>query len=246
MEIKLIFNIPDRCIINTRIAKKTILENSELKSFEKKIIREDVQDIFWVAGIKPTNINIPALVNGMVSFDEVHFIRLQLKNQTKLKKACELLQNAIPYPLVLLVEHENSFCFNVAHKRINQNDKQKRTIEGFNYTTWLNNDNKLTEQFLDSLKIEKLNANNLRTLYESITERIIYLNSAEISGEFVVKDSTKAKQNVEVLNRIRAIDDEITSLKNKIKNESQFSAKVDMNMAIKKLEEEKKTISKEL
>jgi len=240
------FNIPPRCVVNTRIAKKTILDNNELKSFEKKIIREDLQDIFWAAGLKPVNSNIPALVNNVVSFDEIHFIRLELKNKSKLYKTCELLQAAIPYPLVLLVDSEGEFCLNTADKRINQNEKQKRTIEHYNYTGWLNENDKITTAFLNSLLIEQLKANNLMELYNNITERIVNLNAAQVSGEFKIKDSRKVVDDVEKLNRIRIINDEISLLRNKIKNETQFSRKVEMNVELKNLENEKKQISKEL
>jgi len=46
-------------------------------------------------------------------------------------KLCELLQSAIPYPLIILLKHNEQYCFNTADKRINQVEKEKRVVSFF-------------------------------------------------------------------------------------------------------------------
>ena len=39
-------NIPERCLISQKITKKVLLENSELKASFKKVVRDDIQEMF--------------------------------------------------------------------------------------------------------------------------------------------------------------------------------------------------------
>lgn len=239
MDINALFHIPERCILNNRIHKKVVLENAELKATEKKLIREGIEQMTWLAAIKPANSNIPAFEDETWIYDEVHWILVLLKTPDKYKRIAELLQKVIPYPLVLVFQQAEKLAVNLAEKRINQNDATKRTLEGMETTPWFNWKEGVGRQFVDSLSYEQQSIRNLKAHYEDLLRCIIAFQSAQMTGRFEVPDHGKTQQTVEQLGRIRQLEEEMTHLRSALKKESQFNRKVDLNVQLKKLEQTK-------
>ena len=110
----------------------------------------------WMASIKPSNSNIPEYKDENYVFEEVQFMLCTLNENTlsvNSDKCISLFQKYIPYQIVLIVEDDNGFILNTCDKRINLNDKSKRTIERQISTPVISKlyKNEVTSSFLDSL-----------------------------------------------------------------------------------------------
>jgi hypothetical protein len=90
---------------------------------------------------------------------------------------------------------------------------------------------------VDSCLVTGFSYQNLYEFYNDLTQRIIALNCAYISGNYSIDDVTK-DQRIQLLAQIQHKQKQLAVLRTAIKNESQFNKKVQLNMQIKKLVED--------
>jgi len=67
---------------------------------------------------------------------------------------------------------------------------------------------------------------NLKTLFDSYTSRIIALQAAELTGMFIIRKNERSKQAVQHLENIARLESEIITLLNRAKKESQLNIKL--------------------
>ena len=107
-------NLPDSCLLNSRIYKKMLLESSDLSGNDKKVITEDIDTLVWRYTLKPETINIPKLLTDEFDYPEIAVIHVTLKSPKRAKRVVEIVQRAIPYPLVLIISHDNRLWLSLA------------------------------------------------------------------------------------------------------------------------------------
>ncbi len=180
--------------------------------------------------------NIPPLVTEFLEYIEVAYIYVSLESKAHFRKIAEVIHR-IPYPVVLMMTYGNELCISTALKRINQADTSKLTIEEYLYSGWIDLDSQTTEQkaFLESMQIKQLSFENFYTFYQDISLRIVALQASALGGSFSTEQTPQKKQ---ILDKIEPLREQIVSLRSRIKKESQFNAKVRLNMRIKQLTEQ--------
>lgn len=224
-------NLPNSTVVERKLFKKQFLDNFSLTSNEKKILSECVDSITLHNLLNKHTINILPFQNETHNYQEIAIISVEINNPKKSKDIATIILH-IPYPVVLILKYENGILFNISPKRINQNDKQKLTIEEQNFTKWIDITAllPLDVEFLNSLDSMKQPFINFKDFFSSLVDKLIAYSASEISGKIALKEDTK-----ELLANIRTLDLQIIELKNKIKKESNFSDKVKMNIELKKL-----------
>ena len=237
-----ILNIPDRAIISKKISKAFFIRNFELSTVDKKILNEIVT-MDWLASIKPSNSNIPPVQNEIYIFEEIQIITCTVSGNLlkgTIDKVTNLFQKHIPYPIVLVVENADEFAINVCDKKINQNDKSKRTIETFITSFNISKLYKieLVNAFFRALDFEILDKTNLETTYKGYTSAIVQFQSAMVTGTFNKRSSARTEDDLKHLETIQRIEKEIITLSNQIKKESQLNAKVTLNIDIQRKRKE--------
>ena len=165
----------------------------------------------------------------MREYPEVEVIEVLLHKDYKLKRIAEIIMRTIPYPMVLIFRLEGKVKFYVAHQRTNQSDSSKNTIEEFVATDWLESDSTL----FDKLDIKQMRFANFYALYSDIVDTISIYNLSTI---IPTDDNITGAEARELSAQIEDIEQEITSLRGKLKKESQFNRKMELNIEIKKLE----------
>src|SRR5690554_316545 len=248
-----ILHIPERALLNKRLTKAFFLKNFQLSPVEKKLLNNDISGMQWLASVKPSNTNISESIDKSYHFEELQVIVVTLnRNLPELhKRVTELLQKHIPYQLLVIVENTEEFIINACDKRVNLNDSYKRTIETYYTTKAIPKlyKNEITSQFFKNLSFEELNKTNLRTTYESWIQAIIQYKSANLTGQFKKRTQKRTEEDMNLLLKIEAIDQEIIRLTNQIKKETQLNNRVNLNVAIqlkrKEIENIKNTLSKE-
>jgi len=134
--------------------------------------------------------------------------------------------------MLLIFKLEDKIRFYMAHQRTNQSDSSKNTIEEFVSTDWLESDSAL----FDKLDIKQMRFINFYTLYSDIVDAIsIY----KLSTIMPTDDNITGTEARELSAKIEEIEQEITSLRAKLKKESQFNRKMELNIEIKRLEQNK-------
>lgn len=225
-------NIPDNCFIGNTIYKKLFYENADLSTNDKSLFTDTINKVTWLYCLKPETINISAYKDEVREYPEVEVIEVLLHKDYKLKRIAEIIMRSIPYPMVLIFRLEGKVKFYVAHQRTNQSDSSKNTIEEFISTDWLESDGTL----FDKLDIKQMRFANFYALYSDIVDTISIYN---LSTFIPTDDNITGAEARELLTKIEDIEQEITSLRAKLKKESQFNRKMELNIEIKRLEQNK-------
>jgi hypothetical protein len=225
-------NIPDSCFVGSTIYKKLFYENAHLSSSDKSLFTDTINKIVWLYCLKPETINIPAYKDEVREYPEIEVIEVILNKEYGLNRIAEIIMRTIPYPMLLIFKLEDKIRFYVAHQRTSQSDSSKNTIEEFISTDWLRNDSDLFAK----LDIKQMRFTNFYTLYSDIVDAISIYN---LSAIMPTDDTVTGAKARELSAKIEDIEQRIANLRSKLKKESQFNRKMELNIEIKRLEQSK-------
>tara|TARA_B100001059_G_C17820717_1_gene578108 strand:+ start:213 stop:635 length:423 start_codon:yes stop_codon:yes gene_type:complete len=136
---------------------------------------------------------------------------------------------------------------NLTNKRINLNDKSKRTIEKSFTTNRINKtETETVKEFVKALSFDRIDRTNLNTVYQSYINAVIQFKSSEITGVFNDQNLQNNQRDIESIERKEILEIEITTLKNQLKKETQLNSQVSINMEIQKRKQEIQNIKQTL
>jgi hypothetical protein len=232
--------IPAGALVDQRVPKKLLVEQGAPTAADKRQIQDGIEEITWVAALKPTNIGVPAFLDAVREYLEIAVLTVALRPAAKPPRLIELIHRAIPYPLVLLVEHRNAVRLSLAHKRWSQGEAEKVVIEDVRQVP-LSTDTPTTEEasFLASLAVSQLPARDLFALYDGLLQRLAALEAARITGTFVPPESAERASTVrDGLDLHARLQRDIAILRATAAKQKQMNRRVEVNMEIKRLEAE--------
>lgn len=231
--------IPDSCQLDKRIFKKLFYDNGQLKAAEKTALSDDIDEIIWRYTLKPETINIPRYINSEREYHEIAIIQVTLKNNKRLKRLAQVIQRTIPYPILLVFTLEDKVLLNIADKRINKADQSKLVIDDLIYTDWLNLNelNDYQHTFIEHFEMKQFSYQDLYDCYQSISNAIINLNCAAITGNYPSETINTDIDRRACLAEIQRIEQQQNELRTALKKESQFNRKMAMNVQIKQLDQ---------
>ncbi|QYY58421.1 DUF4391 domain-containing protein [Dehalococcoides mccartyi] len=231
---------PDACV-NQRVPKKLLFEQDIPTAADKRQIQDGIEEMIWVAALKPTNIGVPIFKDNVREYLEIAVITTKLHISAKPTRIIELIHRAIPYPVVLITSVGESGCLSLAHKRWSQGEIGKVVIEDIRRTHDFIPEALNTEEasFIASLKISDLPNQDLYALYQGLIDCIAALGASKISGKFALPSSkVQAHLLSDNLDEHARIQREIIMLRAKAEKEKQLNRRVELNLEIKRLEEE--------
>lgn len=242
------FNAPKECIEGSRIPKKLFYEEYDMSSSDKELFIKAIDKIVLEYMFSEDRINIRTYKNDDIECEEIAVIRVFLHDYSKYKRICEIIQRAIPYSIILICECKQDILFNVANKRVNKNDSEKNTVDEMIFTDWisLKKQNKNESVFLEGINIRQWSYINFYKFYNSFVDRIKIFNASKYSGNIEVLNNLDIDKVKKLTDKIESLNLEVSSLKDKIKKETQFNKKMDINIRIKRLEAKKNELIKEL
>lgn len=223
--------IPLSCKIDKKLFKKQFTENFSLNINERKILTNFIESITLEYLLNKDKINIAPYVDEDRDYSEIAFITVEILDKSKQKAISSIIQY-IPYPMILFLVYENEFSLNITPKRINKSDSSKLVVEESIVSEWINleNQTEIEREFLKSLEIQNHPFINFYALYNSYLDKLIAFNASKHSGTLNVREDTKI-----LLDEIAVCETKTSELKNKIKKETSFSDKVNLNIELKKM-----------
>jgi hypothetical protein len=233
--------LPEDACLNQRVPKKLLLEQGAPTTADKRRLQDGVEEMFWVAAIKPTNCGVPAFRDGVREYLEISVITAVLRDAAKPARVIELIHRAIPYPVVLVTALRGTVALSLAHKRWSQGEAGKVVIEEVRCTVDFDPNTPTAEEahFLTSLTFAGLPACDLFALYQGWLDRVAALEAAQITGVFAPPDSpdrsTALHDGLEAHARLQR---DLTVLRAKAAKEKQINRRVELNLEIKRLETE--------
>jgi len=233
--------IPSDARVDQRVPKKLFMEQGAPTTADKRQIQDGIEEIVWVAALKPTNIGVPAFRDDVREYLEIAVLTVTLRAVAKPTRLTELVHRAIPYPVVLVAAHSDTVSLSLAHKRWSQGEKGKVVIEDVRRTAPFRPDAPTAEEasFLASVALSSLPARDLFVLYQGWLDRVAALEAARITGSFVPPDSPdRASALRDGLDTYARLQRDITVLRAQTEKETQVNRRVELNLEIKRLEAE--------
>jgi len=239
-------NLPARCELGKTIFKKQFYDNAGLSAADKKLITNNVEKVIWQYCLKPDTINIQPYIDDEHEFLEVQVIEARLKKDSRHQRIAEIIMRAIPYPVILQLTYNNKLMIAAGIPRINLADNQKHTIEEFVFSPWIGVENLSREDqdFLASIKASNLSFTNIFRFYSDFVDQLHLINAAKLAGKTLQGLDPQAAQRA--YEEITVIDKQLIALRAKMKKESMFNRKVELNVEVKQLQARQKKIRSSL
>jgi len=233
--------LPPDARVDQRVPKKLLLDQGIPTAADKRQIQDGIEEIHWIAALKPTNIGVPEYRDEVREYLEIAVLTVSFRQAAKPARLIELIHRAIPYPVVLLSGQSETVSLSLAHKRWSQGEAGKVVIENVCRTSSLNMETLEAQeaQFLSSLALSILPAADLFVLYQAWIDRLAGLEAASITGSFTPPTSAEHSTTLRdgLANHAR-LQYELTTLRNQAAKEKQLNRRVELNITIKRLEVE--------
>ncbi len=230
--------LPPNARVEQRVPKKLLMEQGAPTAADKRVIQDGIEELFWVAALKPTNIGVPGYQDEVREYLEIAVLTTTFRQGAKGGRLVELVHRAVPYPVVLVGTAVDGCTFSVAHKRWSQGEAGKVVLdEGYPQMTQISSEGSTEAGFLDSLAVSNLSRGNLFALYQGWIDRVAALEAARITGVYAVPGAIGESGAVrDGLDAHKAIERELVGLRARAKKEKQFNRRVELNLEIKRLE----------
>lgn len=89
--------LPDASRVGQRVAKKLLIEHLPPRATDKKRVSEGVEELTWIAALKPAHLGVPAYRDEEREYVEIALLSLVLRAGAKRDRIVELVHRAIPY-----------------------------------------------------------------------------------------------------------------------------------------------------
>lgn len=242
--------LPASSRVDQRIPKKLLVENGAPTSADKRNITEGIEEIQWVASLKPSTIGVPEYRDETREYLEIAVLHIALRQNAKAARIAELTHRAVPYPLVLLLTAQGKLTLSMVHIRWAQNEAGKVVLEGepvaVNLAEQMTSPDVLAA-FLQALSITRQPRVNLRALYQGWLDTLTACQAAKITGAFVQCETEgQASVRRNVLHDCQRLDVDIARLRTVATKEKQLARRVEMNIELQRLERELEAAASQL
>lgn len=225
--------------VDQRVPKKLLTEHGASTAADKRQIQNGIEELLWVAALKPTNIAVPAFRDDVREYLEIAVLTATMRACAKPTRLIELIHRAIPYPIVLWTEQGGAFSLSLAHKRWSQGEAGEVVIEDVRRTVPFDPHNPTAQetQFLGSIAVSGLPNRDLFSLYQGWLDRVAALEAAQITGTFAAPNSDgRAQELRDGLDARARLQRDLAALRARAEKEKQLNRRVQLNLEIKRLE----------
>ncbi len=232
-------NLPPGARLDMRVPKKALLEQGAPMVTDKRAIQDGIEEMQWIAVLKPNTVAIPAFVDEERNYAEIVVLSAVLRAEARVARLTELIHRAIPYPLLLITLSGARVALSVAPKRAAQNEGNKVVVERFVVAEAIDpvTPSAMEQAFMESLALIKQPSRDLSTVYEGWLVRIEALNAAQVSGRFILTaDADRIDRRRAALEEHARLLREIVQLQAQAGRAKQISQRVDLNQKIKAVE----------
>lgn len=232
--------LPDAARVDQRVPKKLLTEQGAPTTADKKAIQDGIEEIQWVSVLKPTTIGVPIYKDEEREYLEIAVIVATFRPAAKTQRLTELIHRAIPYPIILITRANEAVELSLAHKRASQSEKAAVVLDGpVCRATLATEVQELNQAFLATLRLANQPQQHLRALYQGWADCCAALAASRLTGQFSMPNSSQ-----DAASRRASLDDharltrEIAGFRGKAAKETQINRRVELNLAIQRLEGE--------
>lgn len=253
--------LPDSARVDQRVPKKLLLENVASTASDKRLITDTIEEIQWLAALKPNTIGVPSYRDAQREYLEIAVLTVTLRGTVKparLARLAELVHRAVPYPVLLLMEGQ-ALTLSLAHKRWAQNEAGKVVLDGDAVLLALS---RVTEDvtgeedaiapeiesaFVQSLSIACQPQATLHALYQGWMDCMQALLAARLTGSYQTPATPEqAAARRQALADCERLEAEVSRLRAQAAKEKQIARQVELNLTLKRVQAELATARQQL
>lgn len=233
-------DLPSGSRVDQRVPKKLLVENGAPTTADRKLIQDGIEEITWVAALKPVSIGVPEYRDEQRAYLELAVLLVDLREAGKVNRLAELIHRAIPYPVLLILADSDGLMLSLAHIRWAQKEADKTVLDGEPSMARLSGEASSgligQHDFLQALSLRNQPRADLHALYQGWLDTLTALQAAAITGRFAQSENAEqAGARRVALHRCREIDGEVARLRLAAAKEKQMARQVAVNMEIKAL-----------
>lgn len=210
-----LFNLPHTTKVNRVIPKNAF--DSYTTAKQKKLFTDLIARITWTHKISSDTVNLEAK-----DIKEIQIFRVELKAKEDIQPVLDIIDKAIPYHIIFIVEHEYLIYLSTSSKHPHPVNEDNAVVDWTFKTDWF------------------IPAENKYTLQLKKTVDAVYHDFCiQLSG----KPSMASKPIQDLIaykKQASALEKEIARLRSGIANSKQFKDKVALNLKLKEAEEQLK------
>ena len=233
-------DLPPGARVDARVPKKMLVEQGAPTAADKRAIQDGVDEMQWLATLKPNTVAIPAFTDEAHDYSEIAVIAAIFRSAARTSRLTELIHRAIPYPVLLITAGTGGLAVSVAPKRAAQNEGGRNVVERVVAVGELDPKapQDMDRAFLSSLALKSQPSRDLSTVYNGWLARIEALAAARLSGAYCPSDDGQAvERRRAALEAHGALARDIAGLRAKATREKQLNRRVDLNIEIQRLEQ---------
>ena len=230
--------LPDGAIVDRRIPKTLLIEHGARTAADKRHIREGIEEIQWIATLKPATIGVAEYRDSGREYVEIAVLKLNLRCGAGAERLTEILHRAIPYPVLLFCWKEDGVVISLAHKRWSQGEEGKTVLDGNIVATphWNDQESEAINAFIDALAIGSQPRTTLFSLYQHWIDAVRALRAARVTGEFLLPTTPlEAELRAAALNEFGRLESRIGELTTAAGRERQIARRAEINVELRRL-----------
>jgi len=225
--------LPAEARVDQRVPKKLLVENGAATAADKRQINDGIEELFWLAALKPVTIGVPAYRDETREYLEIAVLALTLRPGARESRLAELIHRAIPYPVFLIRSQPAGPSLSLAHLRWSQGQSGQTVLDGSLITANVDPATSTATAFLASLNVTSLPRQHLRALYQGWIERFEAYAASRLTGSFTpARDAATAERRRTALVEHERLNREIASLRARADKETQLNRLVEINLTV--------------
>jgi hypothetical protein len=237
-------DLPPGCRLDQRVPKKLLIENGAPTAVDRRMISDGIEEIHWLAALKPTTIGVPEYRDEVREYLEIAVLTVTLRPNAKAGRLSELVHRAVPYPVFLVTTWlgDHGLTISQAQKRWSQNEAGKVVLDDEVIELNLTNGELSTaveSSFLASLSMTQQPRQHLLAFYQGWLDVLLAVQAAGFTGTFTrtatMEDSLARR---EALQQAQQLEAQVALLCKTAAKERQMARLVDVNLEIKRVQSE--------
>ena len=221
----MLFDYPTKARVANKLPKSKLYENASVNTKLKDKFVNQIEKIVWQYKLAPDTLNLDATDK----VPEIQIFDIFLKTKEVDQALLEVIDKAIPLPIIFQIHKGNKVKIKAAYKRPSESANNKWVIESYFESEWL--DKYSTKQPMPQ-------ALDLGKLYEQILKSLM---PVEVTSS---KTTQTLDEQVGIINQINSLQKELDKLNSKYKKEKQRNRQFEINKQIKLKQKELNHLTK--
>ena len=230
--------LPQAALVDRRIPKRLLLEHGAPTAADKRLLNSGVEQLHWVATLKPTTVGVAAYRDEAREYLEVSVLRVVLAEGAKTSRLLELVHRAIPYPVFAISKSAARVEISLAHKRWSQGEIGKVVLDGAVVAVDCPGEGAPHhDHFVAALPLASQPHSSLLSVYQGWVGVLLALHAARRTGHFSLRGSSAEVAARQVaLTECNRLETEVARLRAAAAKEKQIPRQVELNLDLKRAE----------